>query len=152
MWRAVVFAAMCGWLLLGPGCGGTDGPPLVAKIFNSGQYAIHGFHFKPRGEMPETGWETLDWGQSVLPLRSLQPRQFVLLRDFPRKHLDGMAAFDVNGVAERRRGEVLAHWIPDGEIITIQAGWSDDGSVFGYQWGLDEFPDEVDVTPGSTGG
>lgn len=121
--------------------------PLRAKIFNQGQYPLTGFYFQPAGTMPATGWETADWGRNHLPVPQLGQNQFVIVTTLERLAYDGRATFDAGGTVENLRGEVLANWIRDGEFITIFAGWSDSGNGFGYQWGEQHFPSEVDVTP-----
>ncbi|NMB75981.1 MAG: hypothetical protein GYA21_12745 [Myxococcales bacterium] len=121
--------------------------PLRAKLFNQGQYPLTGFYFQPAGTVPATGWETADWGRNHLPLPRLEQNQFVIVTTLERLTYDGRATFDVGGNVENLRGEVLANWIRDGEIITIFAGFSDSGTTFGYQWGEQHFPSEVDVTP-----
>jgi hypothetical protein len=126
-------------------CGG--GKPLHAKLFNQGQYPLTGFYFQPAGTMPATGWENADWGRNYLPVPRLEQNQFVIVTTLKRLAFDGRATFDAGGSVENLRGEVLANWIRDGGFITIFAAFGDGGTSFGYQWGEQTFPGEVDVTP-----
>lgn len=144
-WVQAMFAL--GLIGIVSSCGGGGEKPLRAKLFNQGQYPLTGYYFQPAGTMPATGWETADWGQNHLPLARLEQNQFVIVKSLRRLDYDGRAAFDVSGTVENLRGEVRADWIPDGEIITVMAGYSDGGTGFGYQWGEQHFPGEVDVTP-----
>ncbi|MBW2700082.1 MAG: hypothetical protein JRF33_04620 [Deltaproteobacteria bacterium] len=124
-----------------------DAIPLTAKILNAGPYTMTAFYVQPTGSMPETGWETMDWGENKLTVAQLTQLQFVRVDSLDRLEYDAVAAFDADGATELLRGYVHAGWISDGPFISISAALSADSNSFGYQWGEEIWEGEQDVTP-----
>lgn len=129
------------------GCGSTGEGTLNTKLINLGDYALTSFYCQPADTMPEVDWEIADWGTNLLPVARLDKLEFVVIQTLPRIRADCMAAFDDGGqTLHRRNNDVRADW-KDGPDLTIyfSINYMSEGS--GYGWGIEEIPDQVDVTP-----
>jgi hypothetical protein len=113
--------------------------PFCLKFINDGSYNITALYLKHVSD-------TANWGESVLPVTVLKNLEYVLINDIPSgSDYAFKTVFDSAGTSVSLVYSPMSTGAPD--TITAHAALAPSSFGHGYNWGLQNWDGEINVTP-----